>query len=190
MDFEKLFGFGQHDLESYQMVVRAVSVFIIAIVVVRIAGIRSFTSRAPFDVVMGITVGAILSRCITGHYPFFPCILAAITLAVCHRIIGYLTLKFAGVRDVVQGKAAILYSEGNMNTTNQIKFAVNDEDIQKALRENGLEHISLAKSIWYENDGKINVIKKPGCAMARKPTEAATLAQTAKPAIAVAHTRT
>ena len=100
-----LLGFGQHDLEWYQAALRAVLMFVIAMITIYIAGIRSFGAKTPFDVVVSITLGAVLSRCITGHYPIFPCVSAAFALALCHRSVAFFTHRFAIVRKVTEGKA-------------------------------------------------------------------------------------
>src|SRR3954465_3783233 len=76
-----LFGDDNADLNVLQMMVRAFVTFLIALALIRVAGIRSFGSKSAFDIVLSITVGAVLSRCITGHYSFLACISAAAVLA-------------------------------------------------------------------------------------------------------------
>src|ERR1044071_2784174 len=107
-----LLGLKQEDLEWYQMTVRAIIVFIVALIFIRIAGMRSFGFRSPFDVVLSITIGAVLGRCISGQYPFFSCLAAAITLAFLHRFIAWLSYKSRTIHKLAEGDPVLLYKDG------------------------------------------------------------------------------
>ena len=155
-----LLGVGLENLEWYQMAFRAALVFLVAMATINLAGMRSFGSRTPFDVVLSITIGAVFSRCITGHYPMLPCIVAAITLALCHRLVGYLTFRFSTIRLLSEGEGKKLFDHGIFVESNLRRFMISQVDIQKALRENNIDDLESVKAIWYENDGKINVVKK------------------------------
>lgn len=157
---KQLLGIGLQNLEWYQMVLRAIMVFAVAMATIHLAGIRSFGNRTPFDVVLSITIGAVFSRCITGHYPVFPCFAAAVTLAVCHRLVGYLTYRFNVIRSVAEGNSVKLYDNGTFINKAMKRYMINDADIQKALREKGISTMESVSTIWYENDGKINILKK------------------------------
>jgi uncharacterized membrane protein YcaP (DUF421 family) len=148
------------DLEGHQMVLRAIVVFIVALIVIRIAGMRAFGTKSAFDVVVSITMGAILSRCITGHYPFLPCLLAAFTLAVMHRITSFLVYHFRAVQKIAEGDSILLFDHNEELKKNMSKNLISEKDIEKALRQQNVDSVKNVKSIWYETDGKISVVKK------------------------------
>jgi uncharacterized membrane protein YcaP (DUF421 family) len=160
MDLIKdILGIGLKDLEWYQSIIRAVFVFIFAMGVIRLAGMRSFGTKTPFDVVLSITIGAILSRAITGHYPLLNCLLAAVTLALCHRGIGYLAYRSRVMRKLAEGDAVVLFEGGSLNRQRMQQYCITDEDVDKSLRENGLTDFRKVNQIVYEIDGKLNIIK-------------------------------
>jgi uncharacterized membrane protein YcaP (DUF421 family) len=159
---EDLLGLNAEDLEWYQMAVRGVIVFFSALVFIRIAGMRSFGSNSAFDVVLNITIGAILSRCITGHYPFFSCLLTAAILAICHRITAFATSRFEGVRQLIEGMPINLLEDGQLNDRLLRKFCISKEDVDRALREKSMDNLGSVKSVWYDTDGKISIVKKSG----------------------------
>lgn len=155
-----LLGISQHDLLWYQTALRAVAVFVIAMITIYVAGMRSFGSKTPFDVVVSITLGAVLSRCITGHYPILPCVSAAFALSLCHRSVAFFTHRFAIVRKVTEGEGICLFKEGKPQWSAINKYLITAEDLRKAIREQGLDGAHKVDSIWYEIDGKISVIPK------------------------------
>jgi uncharacterized membrane protein YcaP (DUF421 family) len=160
MDIDKLLGLSSYDLEWYQMVLRAVVVFTIALIFIRTAGMRSFGTQSAFDVVFNITTGAVLSRCITGHYPFLPCLLAALTLALLHRLVAFLAFHFKTIHKLAEGDAIPLYKDGVSQEKNLAKNLIHEKEVERALREQNQDSLKDVKSIWYESDGKISVVKK------------------------------
>lgn len=98
------------DLHWYQMFTRALIVFITAIAFIRLAGMRSFGTQSAFDVVLSITLGAILSRCITGHYPFFATLATALFLAMLHRLFAWLSFKSRFINRLTEGNRTLLLS--------------------------------------------------------------------------------
>jgi len=148
------------DLEWFQMVLRAVIIFILALIIIRITGMRAFGTKSAFDVVLSITIGAILSRCITGHYPFFSCLAAAFALAVLHRLTAIVVYFSPTIRKLAEGEAIVLFRDNKEEKENKLKNFINETDIEKSLREENLDGLKNVKSIWYETDGKISVVKK------------------------------
>jgi hypothetical protein len=75
MEFaDLLLGLGEEarDLSPWQMAARAVVVYLATLAIVRI-GKKRFLSRASaFDVIVGIVIGSIASRAVTGNAPILP----------------------------------------------------------------------------------------------------------------------
>lgn len=154
-----LLGLDQKDLEWYQMIIRTVIVFLTAIIFIRIAGMRTFGAKTAFDIVVSITLGALLSRCITGHYPFFTTLSAAMFLALFHRFCAWLSFKSKAIRKFIEGEAVILYENNQLHKKHLAKYSITDQDLEKALHEQNLAGYEKVSSMWLEPDGKISVIK-------------------------------
>jgi uncharacterized membrane protein YcaP (DUF421 family) len=157
---EDLLGLNEHDLLWYQMMLRAVIVFFVALIFIRVSGMRSFGSSSAFDVVVSITLGGLLGRCITGHYPFFPTLAASFTIIVCHQVVAYLSFHFKWMQKGTEGEPVCLFEKGKRQVKNMRRYAVNETDLERALHESSLDDFSEVKSIWYEVDGKISIVKK------------------------------
>src|SRR4051812_40574033 len=109
MEHIDLLGLNAKDLEWYQMVIRTIIVFIIAIIFIQIAGMRTFGTKTAFDVVVSITLGAILGRCITGHYPFFATLGTAMFLAMLHRFFAWISYRNKFLSKTIEGESQLLY---------------------------------------------------------------------------------
>jgi uncharacterized membrane protein YcaP (DUF421 family) len=155
-----LLGLDQKDLEWYQMFCRTVIVFVVAIIFIRIAGIRTFGTKTAFDVVVSITMGALLSRCITGHYPFFTTLATAMFLAAFHRFVAFLAARSRVLCKILEGEHVVLYEKGEKVEKNLKKHLISDKDMKKALHEENLEDFSKVKIIFLEPDGKLSIVKK------------------------------
>src|SRR5688500_14278019 len=91
----EIFGQGK-DLTVLQMGLRALVIFIIALIVLRIAGRRSFGMQMPIDNILVILLGAILSCAVVGASPFVPTVVAAAIIAVLHRLFALIAIYSKG----------------------------------------------------------------------------------------------
>jgi uncharacterized membrane protein YcaP (DUF421 family) len=153
-------GLSVDDLEWYQMCTRAIIVFIVALIFIRVSGMRTFGTQSAFDVVVSLTLGAILSRCITGKYPFFSCLAAAMLLMSLHQLIVYLTYKSKTVRKLTQGESVLLFENGRPIQKNLSKHYIVESDLLQAIHRCNLEGYDKVQTIWLEPCGEIFVIKK------------------------------
>src|SRR4051812_28128826 len=97
---DEIFGTGK-DLTVLQMSARSVVVFILALILLRISGRRSFGLRSPLDNIISIILGAVLSRAIVGASPFLPVIAGSTTLVLIHRLIAYGIVHHPGFSKMV-----------------------------------------------------------------------------------------
>jgi uncharacterized membrane protein YcaP (DUF421 family) len=154
-----LLGVHAEELVWYQMILRAVFIFIVALICIRITGMRSFGAQSAFDIVFSITIGGVLSRGITGHYPFIPVLLAALTLTLCHKAIALMS-RNSTIRKITEGSPVCLFKDGKLLNQELKRYSINETDILSALHASNLEDYSKVKAIWYEPNGQINVINK------------------------------
>src|ERR1700722_5238940 len=112
-----IFGQGR-DLNSLQMVCRAIISFFITLALIRIAGIRTFGKKTPFDNVITIMLGSIFSRVVVGASPFIPTTLACLAFVLIHRLLAWLSLYNDTIGGWIKGEASSLYADGQRNERN------------------------------------------------------------------------
>ncbi|SEJ11791.1 Protein of unknown function [Dyadobacter sp. SG02] len=158
----QLFGEGENQT-VFQMSLRAVVIFIITLLLLRIAGRRSFGMKSPFDNIIVILLGAILSRAVVGASEFLPTISAAAVIAVLHRLgawLGTLHLRFGAV---IKGQKIILFRDGKLDHDNMRRALVSESDLYACLRNAmHVESFDTIESAYMENNGQISFVKKSG----------------------------
>lgn len=136
-------------------------VFIIAIILLRMSGRRTFASNSGLETVVKFMMGAILSRAIAGDSPFGPIIAAAATLVLLHRLLAYATYFFPALGRLVKGQGSVL-AEGENIHYNELRYASLSEEAMRAAVRGAANTDDLAqvKTVRLEHDGTVSVVKK------------------------------
>ncbi|AYZ35361.1 DUF421 domain-containing protein [Chryseobacterium indologenes] len=157
---EKIWGTGT-SLDTVQMGTRGIAVFIIALLLIRVSGRRSFGIRSPLDNIIVILLGAILSRAVVGASPFIPVVSTCLVIVLLHRFISWLKIKKASFNHIVEGKKILVFKDGQFLFSNMKKALVCKEDILQGIRKSALtDNPELVKYIYVESTGEITVVKK------------------------------
>jgi uncharacterized membrane protein YcaP (DUF421 family) len=156
----QLFGEGENQT-VLQMSFRAVVIFIITLILLRIAGRRSFGMKSPFDNIIVILLGAILSRALVGASEFVPTVASAAVIAVLHRLgawVGALNLRFGAL---IKGQKIVLFDKGKLERENMRRALISESDLYASLRNNmNVENFDSIASAYMENNGQISFVRK------------------------------
>ena len=154
-----ILGLDVEKLEPYQMASRAVVIFFISLILVRIGGIRTFGKQSIFDTLSTLMLGAILGRCIVADQSFFGSILATLILMLLHRLIALLTYKSKKLGKIFKGENIILMKNGKMLKENLARSQITENDIMDALRrEMQINSLDRIKEVHLERSGDISFI--------------------------------
>lgn len=160
-DFNYLFGIGEDTLTWWQMSLRAIGVFMAALLIVRVGNPRVFGKNTAFDIILGIVFGSILSRAITGNSPFWPTLAAALVLVILHRGLATIAYHTSGrFGDFLKGRPVELIKNGKLLHDALQKYSVTDNDLQEAVRIKGSTDISTIETAYLERNGNISIIYK------------------------------
>lgn len=155
-----LLGLHEPDLHWYQLLVRTFIVFIAAMAFIRLSGMRTFGTSSAFDVVVSISLGAIMGKCIMGHYPFFGGLLAGGTLVTLHRVVAWLSARNAFFCVLTEGKPVLLYHKEIKEVQEKKQYNITDQEIEAALHEQNIDSYENVKAVWLEPDGKLSIVKE------------------------------
>jgi len=155
-----VFGEGK-DLTWWQMSSRAVVAFFITLLLIRIAGIRTFGKKSAFDNVIIIMLGSILSRVVVGASPFIPTTVACLAFVLVHWLLARISVHNDHVGKFVKGERISLYVDGRKNEKNMERSRISDKDLMEGLRLRiNDESFEEVEEIFLERNGEISVVKK------------------------------
>ncbi|MGK7312643.1 MAG: DUF421 domain-containing protein [Candidatus Longimicrobiales bacterium M2_2A_002] len=150
------------ELDFLHMAARGLVVFAVGIVAVRLIAHRRFVSRnTPFDVILAITLGAILARAVNGTAPFLPTLGSALVLLLIDRLIVVASYRWEWFRHLVGGRSRQLVEDGRLDRRLMRRFHVSREDLLVELRRQGhMENLDLVHEAYLEPNGEISVVAK------------------------------
>jgi uncharacterized membrane protein YcaP (DUF421 family) len=156
----QIFGEGK-DLNSLQMAARAIVIFFIALLLIRLSGRRSFGLHTPLDNIIAIMLGAILSRAVVGASDFWGVILTCTVVVLLHRVLSLLTIRNKKLSRLIEGHKILVFSDGKFIRENMEKALVCKEDILEGVRKTALtDQIDQIREIYIERNGDVSSIKK------------------------------
>ncbi len=136
--FDSLLGLGASDITLWQMCARAAFVYVSALLMVRALGDRRFAGKyATFDVIIGIMLGATLSRAISGSSPFFPTLASAFTLVLMHRLLSTASFRFGWLERWIKGGPRLLIKNGKVDRQVLRETHLTSQDLGVVMRSQG-----------------------------------------------------
>jgi uncharacterized membrane protein YcaP (DUF421 family) len=162
MDWLKeLLGTHAEELEPHQMAARAVVMFAVSLVLIRISSLRLLGKQTAFDHLTVLMLGAMLGRAIVVAQSMTGSILAASVIILLHRVSAWVTFKSRFAGSLIKGRALQLIKDQEYVDQNLSKAHITKNDIEEALRtELNSTDISKIKEAWLERSGKISIIEK------------------------------
>lgn len=159
----ELMGFGEEDLNALQMGTRVVIVYAVALFVVRIGEKRFLGENSAFDFILGIVLGSVISRSITGNAPFFPTLVAGFLLVALHWLFAAIAFRSHRFGTLVKGSHRVLVKDGEIQWDAMRKSHISENDLMEAVRSEGsVADLKKVKEARLERSGDISIIKASG----------------------------
>ena len=155
----QLFGEGK-DLSAMQMCSRALVIYFITLLFLRISGRRTFGKKTAFDNTIAIILGAVLSRTIVGASPFVPTVAGSLVLVLLHRGLAWASIRSKIIEHLLEGSSILLYRNGKLNEGNMNTSLISEDELKGDLRlKANISHLEEAKEIYMETNGEVSVVK-------------------------------
>ena len=159
--FRLVLGLGLEgkDLSVPQMALRAVVVYVVTVLIVRL-GKKRFMGRATaFDVILGIMLGSIVSRAVTGNAPFFPALIASGVLVAMHWLFSFIALRWHGFGAAVKGRPQLLVQDSQIKQQAMREAHMTEHDLWEDLRGKSVSRLEEVAEARLERNGSLSVIK-------------------------------
>jgi uncharacterized membrane protein YcaP (DUF421 family) len=144
-----------------QFAARTVVVFLLGILLVRVADRRFLGRNAGFDVLLAIVLGSVLSRGINGQAPFLPTLGASVLLVFLHRLVGALACRWSAFSKLIKGDAIVLVKDGVRRPDAMRRADISEDDLEENLRVNA--NVAKAEDVAearLERNGLISAVKR------------------------------
>lgn len=147
-------------LSFAQMSLRALVVFIVALLILRIAHKRAFAQRNTLDILLGLIIASTLSRAINGSAAFFPTLASGLVLVLLHYLLTWCTARFAFAETLVKGRPVTLVEDGRVDAPALRRHSLSGEDLREDLRIAGVDDPRHVRAATLERSGQISVVAR------------------------------
>lgn len=141
---------------------RAIILYILVLIVMRLMGKREIGQLQPFELAISIMIADLstVPMADTG-IPIFNGIIPILGLLLMHLLISVLNLKSLKAREIICGKPRILIYRGRIDekALKKERFTINE--LQERLRGNNVINIGDVEYAILETSGQVTVIQKP-----------------------------
>lgn len=141
---------------------RAIVLYLIVLIVMRLMGKRQIGELQPFELAISIMIADLASVPMSElGIPLTNGIIPILGLLVMDLLISWLNMKSINFRKIVCGKPSILIYRGKIDEKQLKKERFTINELQERLRGNDIFDIADVEYAILETNGEISVITKP-----------------------------
>lgn len=142
--------------------VRAIIIYIIVLIVMRLMGKREIGQLQPFELVISIMIADLASIPMTDSgVPIFNGIVPILGLLCMHLVITLLNIKSVNIRKVTCGKPTVLVYRGKIDEEALKRERFTISELQERLRGKDVFNLGDVEYAILETNGEVSVILKP-----------------------------
>ena len=141
---------------------RAIILYIIVLVVMRLMGKREIGQLQPFELAISIMIADLATIPMTDTgIPISNGIVPILGLLVMHLAISIIKLKSIKIRGIICGKPRILIYRGKIQEKKKKKERFTINELQERIRGQNIVNLGDVEYAILETSGQITVIEKP-----------------------------
>lgn len=143
-------------------VLRAAAIYLVVLVVFRLAGRRTLSELTTFDFVLLLIIGEATQQALLGDdFSIVNAMVVIVSLVVFDISLSLLKNKSRWLSKLIDGEPMIIVEHGQVLERRIRKARIDEGDILEAARHSqGLERIDQIKFAILEKDGKISIIPR------------------------------
>lgn len=145
-----------------ESVLRALAIYLVLMLLMRLAGKRSLANISSFDLVLLLVISEATQQALLGDdFSATTAIIVITTLVAVDRLSDYLGFRFPTFSKATESKPMILVQDGEPLKHRLRRVHVNESDIlQSARQSQGLERMEQIKYAVLETSGGISIIPR------------------------------
>lgn len=147
-----------HWNDTWMVAAKAVLLYATALAGLRFGTRRTLAQMSPFDFITAAAMGAIIGRTSTSSGTSYVAgAVAVVTLIAVHRLVSLLRYQ-PSVRRLTDPRIRVLAADGCVRSHQLRICGLTEDDLQAALRQQGLRCLDEARLVLYERAGAITVV--------------------------------
>ena len=145
----------------WHFVLRALVIYVLVMVLVRLSGKRAVGQFTPFDLVVVILLGNAVQNGINGgDNSLTGAVIMASTLIGLNYVVAMLTSRFRFIEKIVEGQRVLLARDGKVLEDVLRRELISQHDFEEALRMNNVDAVADVETAMLETNGHISVVPK------------------------------
>lgn len=146
-----------------ELVARTVVVYFAFLFALRVSGKRELGQFTIFDLALVLLAANALQPAITGPDASVPGALIIIaTIFLLNRLVAVARRRYGPVRRLLEFAPAVVGRDGHWIEPVLEREGLDEDDLEAALRERGLESVEQMKLAVLEHDGSISIVERDG----------------------------
>ena len=142
--------------------IRAVILYILVLIVMRLMGKREIGQLQPFELAISIMIADLASVPMSElGIPITNGIIPILALLVMYMIISVLNMKSVNIRKIMSGQPSLLIYRGKIDEKVLKKERITINELQERLRVDNIFNLSDVEYAILETNGEVTVIQKP-----------------------------
>ena len=145
----------------WHFVFRALAIYGLVMVLMRISGKRAVGQFTPFDLVLVILIGNAVQNGINGgDNSLTGAAIMATTLIALNYAVAFVASRSRRAEKMIEGEPVVLARDGRAFPQVLRRELVSQDDFDEALRMNNVEDIADVELALLETNGRISVVPK------------------------------
>ena len=146
--------------ELFLTAARAVAVYVIMLVVLRLSGKRAIGNFSAFDLLVALMLGEVVDEIIYGDVDFLQGLAPILVVTLLQVATSWLSYWDHGWDRVLEGVPTIIVRNGELDRRGLRTERMNDKDVMAELRQSGIDDLREVKLATVENDGRVSVLRQ------------------------------
>jgi uncharacterized membrane protein YcaP (DUF421 family) len=147
---------------------RAVGVYALMLVVVRLLGKRTIGNFSAFDLLVALMLGEVVDELIYGDVGLAQGVVAILSIAAVKYATSWLSYVSPAASRILEGAPTPVVVAGELRREGMRHELMNESDVRAALRLQSIDDPRQVKLAQVETDGEISVIREDWAEEAQK----------------------
>lgn len=146
------------EITSSQMALRGVVVYLALLIIIRFGKKRFLGKATAFDIILGVMLGSIAGRAITGSAPVLPSLAACAAMVALHWLFSVAAVYWHSFGGLIKGNPRVIVRNGKIDEKAMRICHLSQHDLEEELRHHNVASLDEVAEARLERSGNISVL--------------------------------